>query len=171
MRGFSLADWKAAVVFVVLWVWLGCTELIWAGPVREDWVEPVWFLLHELCCLCRVFVPALQAPTVINSPGSLCMLTHTDKKWWRERWTEGGNVREVERGEVTGRHVQWHTVCWHRQTTAWTQRCKTSCTHLLKAINYKNGKAQEIYNSAFLGVKFQKEGSWKKRDCVHTRNF
>lgn len=55
-------------------------ELIGAEPVGYNWVEPDWFLLLELCCLCRVFVPALQASTVINSPGSLCMLTHTDKK-------------------------------------------------------------------------------------------
>lgn len=88
-----------------------------AGPVWDDWVEPVWFLTPELCCLCRVFVPALQAPPVINSlDHSACSLTQTK--------SDGGT--EGERGRQT------HTVagiCWHRRT-ACTQKCNTCPRHI-----------------------------------------
>lgn len=104
--------------------------LIWTGPVWDDWVEPVWFLLAELCCLCRVFVPATQAPTVINSPGSLCMLTHTDKKWWRkksDRGREGGREGERVREDETREDRRTHTVAYvdtdGQRATAWTQKC------------------------------------------------
>lgn len=90
----------------------GWAGLIGAEPVGYNWVEPDWFLLLELCCLCRVFVPALQASTVINSPGSLCMLTHTDKKWWRERWREG--ERESRGDRRTHTHTHTHSgICGH----------------------------------------------------------
>lgn len=133
MAGFSPAERKAAAVFVLLWAWLGWTELIWAGPVWDDWVEPVWFLLPELCCLCRVFVPATQAPTVINSPGSLCMLTHTDKKWWRKKSDRGreGRVRgwERTRRERTGGHIHWHMLT---QTDREQQLERRSVLHVQK---------------------------------------
>lgn len=118
------AEKKAAAVFVLLWAWLGRTELIWAGPVWDDWVEPVWFLLPELCCLCRVFVPATQAPTVINSPGSLCMLTHTDKKWWRKKKAieEGERVREDETREDRRTHTVAYVDTDGQRATAWTQK-------------------------------------------------
>lgn len=121
--GLSPADLKAGLGFVVLWVWLCWAELIWAGPVGDDWVEPVWFLLPELCCLCRVFVPATQAPTVINSPGSLCMLTHTDKKWWRERERDGGRVRQKAGRWQAG---SYSGACWHRRT-----KCNSLKTYML----------------------------------------
>lgn len=172
MAGFSPTERKAAAVFVLLWAWLGWTELIWAGPVWDDWVEPVWFLLPELCCLCRVFVPVTQAPTVINSPGSLCMLTHTDKKWWRKKAIEGGRVRgwERTRRERTGGQ---HTVAYvdtdGQRATAWTQ-C-IACAKKKNPNRVMDGKIQdwgrsnkEIYGFAFLGMKFRSNG-------VHSGNF
>lgn len=178
MATFSTADLSTALIFAVRWVWLGWAELIWAGPVWDDWVEPVWFLLPELCCLCRVFVPALQAPTVINSPGSLCMLTHTDKKWWRERLREGGWESNRE-GRVTGRHIQWHMLTQTDREQQLKLRNAIHVQDIDKHIHlgwwmakYKTkAVVRETYSSAFLGVIFPGKSRGKKRDGVRTVNF
>lgn len=138
---------------------LSWAELSWAGPEWEDWVEPVWFLPPHFCCLCRVFVPAWQAPTVINSlDHSACPLTQT-KAPWRERGWERGS--ECER--------QTHTVAYvdtdrqesngaHRNVT----REQSAQAHPLGLIDGRiyewRGVAEEVYGFTLLGMEFPGQG-------------
>lgn len=146
---------------------LGC-----AGPVWDDWVEPVWFLPPELCCLCRIFVPAWQAPTVINSlDHSACSLKQT-KKWWGRVRVQGGKWGEREREREGDR--QTHTViCWHRQTRGQqlpVMGFKQTHSPVWMAIyDWSNSKVDVQLCSVRCGIPWEREG--KKRDSVHTVNF
>lgn len=137
---------------------LGC-----AGPVWDDWVEPVWFLPPELCCLCRIFVPAWQAPTVINSlDHSACSLKQT-KKWWGRVWVQGeSGVREKERGRVTGRHIQWY-VDTDRQEGNSSQLWDSNKHIPLYGWQYTTEAiARLMYSSALWGVEFPGKGKERR---------